>query len=245
MSEANKPALRALIVDDEPLARALIREYLAKHADIRVVAECDNGLDAVRQIEALAPELVLLDIQMPQLTGLEVLELTGLRRGVIFTTAYDQHALAAFDLHAVDYLLKPFSQQRFDEALTRARALAPTPALDQLLSHASQPLRRLLIRDREQVRVVPVAQIDCLEAQGDYVAVHTAGRTLLKLQALSELEAQLDPGSFLRVHRSYIVQLACVAALERVGSDGHVALLHSGQRVPVSRRGHERLRGRI
>ena len=121
--------LRALIVDDEELARRLIREYLRGHADIEIVGECENGLDAVRQIGALSPDLVFLDIQMPRLTGLEVLELTGRRTGVIFTTAYDEHAIKAFELHAVDYLLKPFSKARFDDAVARARTLhAPAGA---------------------------------------------------------------------------------------------------------------------
>jgi two-component system, LytTR family, response regulator len=238
-------ALKALIVDDEPLARALLREFLSHHADVQIVGESDNGQDAVRQIEALAPELVLLDIQMPQLTGLDVLRVTGLRSGVIFTTAHDQHALAAFDLHAVDYLLKPFSQARFDEALTRARALRgqAQPALDRLVE--APTLTRLLIRDRDQVHVVPVAHISCIEAQGDYVAVHFQGRHLLKLQALSELERQLDASHFVRVHRSFIIRLDQLVSIERQGPDGHLARLRDGQVVPISRRGHERLRQKV
>ncbi|MBW8901325.1 MAG: response regulator, partial [Massilia sp.] len=154
--------MRALIVDDEELARRLVREFLAPHADVEIVGECENGLDAVRQIGALAPDLVFLDIQMPRLTGLEVLELTGLRRGVIFTTAYDEHAIKAFELHAVDYLLKPFSRARFDDAVARARALhAPPPGLDALVVERPEPLARILIRDREQVHVVPVEAVEC------------------------------------------------------------------------------------
>src|SRR5471030_3076158 len=158
------PPLRALIVDDEELARRLIREYLQGHADIEIVGECENGLDAVRQIGALTPDLVFLDIQMPRLTGLEVLELTGRRSGVIFTTAYDEHAIKAFELHAVDYLLKPFSKARFDAALDRARTLhlATRPeqaALDALVARRTEPLERLLIRDREQVHVIPIDKV--------------------------------------------------------------------------------------
>ena len=253
--------LRALVVDDEDLARRLVREYLRGHPDIEVVGESANGLDAVKQIGALSPDLAFLDIQMPRLTGLEVLELTGRREGVIFTTAYDEHAMKAFDLHAVDYLLKPFTQARFDEALARARMLlgasaagggaagtaggaqARAAALDALVARPpGQRLERLLIRDRDQVHVVAVGDVDCLEAQGDYVAVHASGRTLLKLQRLAELEEQLDPATFVRVHRSWIVNLASLQAIERQGADGHAARLRSGQRVPISRAGYDRLK---
>ena len=243
-------ALRALIVDDEDLARHLIREYLTGHGDIEVVGECDNGLDAVRQIGALQPDLVFLDIQMPRLTGLEVLELTGRRSGVIFTTAYDEHAIKAFELHAVDYLLKPFSKARFDDALARARTLhapaggAPTqaPALDALVARRTAPLERILIRDREQVHVIAIDQVECIEAQGDYLAIHAGGKCHLKPQRISEIEEQLDPTRFLRVHRSFIISLAYLQAIERPGPDRHAARLRSGKRVPISRSGYEKLR---
>jgi len=237
--------LRALIVDDEDLARHLIREYLQGHADVEIVGECDNGLDAVRQIGALSPDLVFLDIQMPRLTGLEVLELTGRRAGVIFTTAYDEHAIKAFELHAVDYLLKPFSRTRFDDALARARTLHATvhaPALDALVARRTAPLERILIRDREQVHVIPIDQVECIEAQGDYLAIHAAGKCHLKPQRISEIEEQLDPTRFLRVHRSFIISLAHLQAIERPGPDRHAARLRSGKRVPISRSGYERLR---
>jgi two-component system LytT family response regulator len=239
-------ALRALIVDDEDLARRLVREYLQGHDDIEIVGECDNGLDAVRQIGALAPDLVFLDIQMPRLTGLEVLELTGRRAGVIFTTAYDEHAIKAFELHAVDYLLKPFSKARFDDALARARELhapaAAAPGLDALVARRTTPLERVLIRDREQVHVIAVDQIECIEAQGDYLAIHVEGKCHLKPQRISEIEEQLDPARFLRVHRSFIISLAHLQAIERPGPDRHAARLRSGKRVPISRSGYEKLR---
>lgn len=236
--------LQALIVDDEPLARALVREYLRPHTDIAIVGECEHGLDAVKQIGALNPDLVFLDIQMPKLTGLEVLELTGRRSGIIFTTAYDQYALKAFDLHAVDYLLKPFTQARFDEALAKARMLLgqQAPALDQLLADSAERLERILIRDREQVHVVPVDKVDYLEAQDDYVAVHTDGKCLLKMQRLSDLEAKLDARTFVRVHRSYIINLTQLQSIERHGKDGHAARLRCGKLVPISRAGYERIR---
>ena len=246
--------LRALIVDDEELARRLIREYLQGHADVEIVGECENGLDAVKQIGALAPDLVFLDIQMPRLTGLEVLELTGRRAGVIFTTAYDEHAIKAFELHAVDYLLKPFSKARFDDALARARALhapaggtpdssaKPAPALDALVARRTAPLERILIRDREQVHVIAIEHVECIEAQGDYLAIHVDGKCHLKPQRISEIEEQLDATRFLRVHRSFIISLAHLQAIERPGPDRHAARLRSGKRVPISRSGYEKLR---
>jgi two-component system LytT family response regulator len=237
--------LRALIADDEPLARALVREFLAAHAHVQVIEEADNGLQAARCIQDLAPDLVFLDIQMPKLTGLEVLQLTGLRRGVIFTTAYDQHALTAFDLHAVDYLLKPFSQERFDAAMRRAGQLLhqAVPALEGLV--ATQVLKRVLIRDGADLRVLPLDEVEYIEAQADYVAFRHAGKDHLKAQRISDLEAQLDPRLFVRVHRSFIVNLGQMQALERTESNGHALRLHSGKRIPVSRSGHERLLGAL
>ena len=237
--------LQALIADDEPLARRLVREFLKPHADITVAAEADNGLDAARAITELKPDLVFLDIQMPRLTGLEVLELTGRRDGVVFTTAHDQHALRAFELHAVDYLLKPFTQARFDAALARARLLRgqPQPGLETLI--APQPLARVLVRDPEReggLQVLAVEAIDYIEAQADNVAFHSGGRDHLKAQRISELEEKLDPTRFVRVHRSFIINLGSLQGLEKTDSDAHVARMKNGKRIPVSRSGYDKLR---
>jgi two-component system LytT family response regulator len=236
--------LTALIVDDEELARRLVREFLKTHADIEIVGECENGLEAVKEIGARNPDLVFLDIQMPKLTGLEVLDLTGRRSGVIFTTAYDEHALKAFDLHAVDYLLKPFSKARFDEAVERARKLAgeTQPGLDSLVADAPEKLERILIRDREQVHVIPVEKVEYIEAQDDYVAIQSEGKSYLKTQRLSDLEQKLDPKTFVRVHRSWIVNVAFLQAIEKFGKDGHAARLSNGKRVPISRSGYDRIK---
>jgi two-component system, LytTR family, response regulator len=235
--------LRALIADDEPLARALIREYLAAHADVTVIAEAENGLEAARCIQDAAPDIVFLDIQMPRLTGLEVLQATGLRRGVIFTTAYDQHALAAFNLHAVDYLLKPFDQQRFDAALQRARRLLGEAATVVGDLVATQPLTRVLVRDGAELRILPLDEVEYIEAQADYVAFRHAGRDHLKAQRISELESQLDARRFVRVHRSFIVPVSQLQSLERTETNAYTLRLRSGKRIPVSRTGYERLRG--
>ncbi|MEN9865602.1 MAG: hypothetical protein RL748_1192 [Pseudomonadota bacterium] len=240
----------ALIIDDEELARRLVREYLAKHDDIEIIGEAEHGLDAVKKINALNPDLIFLDIQMPKLTGLEVLEITGRRAGVIFTTAYDQYALKAFDLHAVDYLLKPFAQSRFDEALAQARqALAPsqaqtraTEAVQNLIAAPGTRLERILIRDRSQVVVLALDQVEWVEAQDDYINIHSQGKAYMKTQALSDLEAQLDARQFVRVHRSFLINIAFLQGIERTTKDSQMALMKSGKQVPVSRAGYERIK---
>ncbi len=234
--------LQLLIVDDEPLARRLTREYLAKHTDINIVGECVNGEQAVEAILALEPDLILLDIHMPRLSGLEVLDVTGRCNGVIFTTAYDQYALNAFDLHAVDYLLKPFSQERFDEAIARAKTLLGQHQTDGPALIAETKLERIVVRDRGKVQIIPLADIDYVEAQDDYINICWKGKSVLKTQSLSALEAQLSDREFVRIHRSYIARLSAIKSLERVSKDAQVAVLQSGARVPVSRAGYERIK---
>ncbi|AXA94660.1 LytTR family DNA-binding domain-containing protein [Massilia sp. YMA4] len=245
--------MRTVIVDDEPLARALVREYLAGHADVSIVAECGNGFEAVKAIAELAPDLVVLDIQMPRLDGFEVVELAGTRAGTrfIFATAFDQYAIRAFEVRALDYLLKPFSQQRFDQALDNVRralaAAVAAPALRGLGRAAApgQPLERVLIRDGARVHVIGCDTIDCVRAQDDYVEIHAGGKAYLKNQALSELEGQLDPRRFLRVHRSWLVNIEAVGRIEQATRDSHVAVLRDGSRIPVSRGGYQKLRAVI
>jgi two-component system LytT family response regulator len=235
--------MRVIIVDDEELARGLVREFLGQHADIEIVAECANGFDAVKAIAERDPDLVFLDIQMPKLNGFEVVELAGSKARYVFVTAYDQYALKAFDVHAVDYLLKPFSQQRFNEALAHARNSA-RGAVDAVVSDAigrSQPLGRLLIRDGAKVHVIGTDKIDFIEAQDDYVQVHAEGKGYLKHQRLADLESQLDAGVFVRIHRSYILNVGCISRIEQ-GKDSHSAILTDGTRLPVSRSGLQKLK---
>jgi two-component system LytT family response regulator len=247
--------MRVIIVDDELLARAVLREHLAAHADVEIVGECANGFEAVKAIAELAPDLVFLDIQMPKLDGFEVVELAGAHgqcAQYVFVTAYDQFALRAFEVHALDYLLKPFSRERLGQALAHARERLGSPAVAaagaQAVAAAQEaaqrriPLTRILIRDGARVQVIPAASIDYIEAQDDYVQVVAGGRAWLKSQRLSELEEQLDPGAFLRVHRSYIVSLAAIERIDPAGKDSHCAVLRGGARIPVSRSGYQKLR---
>jgi two-component system LytT family response regulator len=239
--------IRAVIVDDEELARQVVRELLQAHPEIEIVAECSNGFEAVKSVTELKPDLLFLDIQMPKLDGFEVLELIGSDMAVVFATAYDQHALRAFEVHAVDYLLKPFGAERFEQALARARQrmgakLPPASDLKAATRLAGEFAERIVVRDGTRVHIIPTAKLDYAEAQDDYVALASEGKKHLKQQTISSLETLLDPSRFLRVHRSYIVNLERVAKIEPYGKDTHLAILSDGSRLPVSRSGYGRLR---
>ncbi|HEU5234006.1 MAG TPA: response regulator [Terriglobales bacterium] len=239
--------IRAVIVDDEDLARQVVRELLAEHAEIEVVAECSNGFEAVKAVTELKPDLLFLDIQMPKLDGFEVLELIGTDMAIVFATAYDQHALRAFEVHAVDYLLKPFGAERFEQALTRAKQrlggkLPPVSELKAATRAAGEFAERIVVREGTRVHIIPVAKLDFVEAQDDYIALASEGKKHLKQQTISSLESSLDPKHFLRIHRSYVVNLERVTKIEPFAKDTHVAILRDGSRLPVSRSGYGRLR---
>jgi two-component system LytT family response regulator len=240
----DKP-LRAIIVDDEELARSFLREMLGMHADIEVVAECPNGFEAVKAIGETSPDLLFLDVQMPKLDGFEVLELIDPGPVVIFVTAYDQYAMRAFDAHAVDYLLKPFSRERFEKALERARMRlgenAPQPDLAASARAPEERPERIVVKDGPRVHVIPIDKLDYAEAQDDYVALHSGGKSYLKQQPIASLESLLDPARFVRIHRSVIVNLERVARIEPYGKESRLAILADGSRLPVSRAGYARL----
>ena len=240
--------IRALIVDDEILARSVIKEYLKAHADVEVVGECGNGFDAVKEITENDPDLVFLDIQMPKLNGFEVLELIDKKVNVIFVTAFDQYALKAFEVHAADYLLKPFSQERFDEALAQSKERTISGKNQKIKEIAEQAqaedkiLERILIRDGSQVHVLSAASIDYIEAQDDYVKIVAGGKSHLKHQRLTELESLLDQKKFIRIHRSYILNIERMAKIELYAKDSRVVILKDGTKLNVSRSGYEKLK---
>ena len=261
MTQSVEKKFRAVIVDDEELARQVLREFIAVHPEIEIAAECTNGFEAVKSVAELNPDLVFLDVQMPKLDGFEVLELISTSAAVVFVTAHDNYAIRAFEVHAVDYLLKPFGSDRFEAALTRAkerlssassavisstaRPTRPAPSPSDLAVAARPPaqyLDRIPVRDGTRVFIIPIAKLDYAEAQDDYIALCSENKKHLKQQTISSFESALDPLRFLRIHRSYIVNLERVARIEPYGKDSHVAVLHNGTQLPVSRAGYARLR---
>ena len=247
--------IRTIIADDEELARRGLKALLQRSEKLELICECCNGQETVDAIHRHRPDLVFLDVQMPKLDGFEVLELIGQDVAVIFVTAYDQYAMRAFDEHAVDYLLKPFSLDRFQKALERARqrlgakgseqAPAVKPAAVELARAARPPqefLHRIVVKDGARVHIIPVERLDYAESQDDYVSLHSQGKSYLKEQTISSLEAALDPESFVRIHRSVIVNLERVVKIEPYAKDSRVAVLSDGSQLPVSRAGYERLR---
>ncbi|HEX9615096.1 MAG TPA: LytTR family transcriptional regulator DNA-binding domain-containing protein [Bacteroidota bacterium] len=243
----SRTTIRTIIVDDETLARAVVREHLAPHPEIEILAECGNGFEAVKALSELKPDLVFLDIQMPKLNGFEVLEVAEYTPAVIFVTAYDQFALKAFEVHAIDYLLKPFSRERFQEALDRARkqigkTSSPVPKLLEEVRGKNRPLERVIIKEGSSVRVIPTETIDYVEAQDDYTAFHVGGKSYLKQQRLADLETLLDGQKFVRIHRSYILNLDRLSKLEPYAKDSRMAVLKDGTQLTVSRSGYERLK---
>jgi two-component system, LytTR family, response regulator len=247
VSTASEKKIDALIVDDEELARQVLRELLQMHPEIQIVAECANGFEAVKAVVAHKPALMFLDVQMPKLSGFDVLELIEEDVAVIFVTAYDQYAMKAFEVHAVDYLLKPIGRERFEAALERAkkRIGEKMPPAQDLVAAARPPqqyLERLVVRDGTRVTLISAAKLDYVEAQDDYVALATQGAKHLKQQTIASVEAGLDPARFVRIHRSYIVNFERVVRIEPYGKDSRLAILVDGTRLPVSRTGYARLK---
>ena len=247
MPEPSTQLLRVAVVDDEPLARAVLCEFLASEPNVEVVAQCANGFEAVKAVSELTPDLLLLDVQMPKLDGFEVLDLVGRDVAVVFTTAYDQYALRAFEVHAVDYLLKPVSAERLSEALARVRERlgrgerSVSPGAMAAAKPREGPAHRVLVRDGPRVHVIPVDKIDYVQAQDDYVCFRSEGKDYLKEQTLAEVEASLDPKAFVRIHRSYLLNLARLVRVDQDERENRVAVLTDGRRLPVSRAGYTRL----
>lgn len=242
--------MKALIIDDEPLARLIIQEYLQAHPRIQVVQECGDGFEGVKAIQQHKPDVIFLDIQMPKINGFEMLELVEQPPAVIFTTAFDAFALKAFEAHAVDYLLKPFTRERFDRALERClekqqAPLPAPPATGALLETAAQsPMQqdRIVVKTGNKIQIIPVHEIICLEADDDYVKIHTGQGTYLKNRTMGHFESILDNRQFVRVHRSYMIQVSQITRIDPYQKETFTAILRTGAKVPVSRTGYTRLR---
>ncbi|MCX7824777.1 MAG: LytTR family DNA-binding domain-containing protein [Verrucomicrobiae bacterium] len=238
--------IKALIVDDEPLARERIRMLLAKEPDIEVAGECADGDEALAAIKKHAPDLVFLDVQMPEMDGFEMLRHLGedVPPVVIFVTAYDQHAVKAFEVHALDYLLKPFKQSRFREAVQRAREQITRRQTDSVSKRLLQLLEerkpaaylsRLAVKEKERVLFVKTAQIEWIESAGNYVLLHVGKQTHIVRETMTALEARLNPKQFLRISRSTLVNLDCVKQLQPMFKGEYVVVLHDGRQLPMTR----------
>ncbi len=233
----------AIIIEDEQPARDLLKAFLQPHKEVELVAECENGFEGVKAIAEYRPDLIFLDIQMPKLTGFEMLELLEETPEIIFTTAYDEFALRAFELNAVDYLMKPFSKARFDQALEKVFArlkskTKPDTAIEKLKEQVREqagPQERFFVKTGNRIDVIPVEDIFHVEAQDDYVEFHTAKGRYLKKETMAQLERQLPPERFLRVHRSHIIRLDQMEKLEKYGKESYLVILKNGDKVQVSK----------
>jgi two-component system, LytTR family, response regulator len=245
--------IRAIIIDDESLARELLKDYIKELGGIELIAECSDGFSGLKAINELEPQLVFLDIQMPKLTGFELIELLDRKPEIIFSTAYDQYAIKAFELNAVDYLLKPFSFERFREAAEKALKRIEAGSgkaeikakIEKLREHIDEnegTITRIVVKTRNTIVVLPVHQLNYIEAQDDYVMIYVNGAHYLKQKTLSFYEQHLDPKDFLRVHRSYIVRIDQISKIEPYEKSTWMLIMKSGERVPVSRSGYSRLK---
>lgn len=239
---------KVLIIDDELLARSIVKEYLQKHPELELVAECSDGFEGVKAIQQHQPDLIFLDIQMPKITGFEMLELIDQPPAVIFTTAFDEYAIKAFEAHAIDYLLKPFNQERFDKAVSKwsDQHKPAAPAINSGLLEAASlspaQSQRVVVKNGTKIKIIPAHDILYLEAADDYVKIHTSEGAFLKNKTMNHFEQSLDKQQFSRCHRSYMVNVQQITRIDPYEKDNHIAILRTGDRVPVSRGGYGKLK---
>jgi two-component system LytT family response regulator len=239
---------RALIIDDEPLARMVVREYLQNFSQIEVLQECNDGFEGLKAIQQYQPDLIFLDVQMPKINGFEMLELVDHQPAVIFTTAFDEYAIKAFEAHAVDYLLKPFNKDRFNKAVEKYLAQAPgAPSpkkTEEVLEASNSPSQheRIVVKTGTKVKIIPVQDVQYLAADDDYVSVYTAEGSFLKNKTMNFFEQMLDPRYFVRVHRSYMIAIQQITRIDPYEKDAHLAILKSGAKIPVSKTGYVKLK---
>lgn len=239
---------KVIIIDDEPLARSIVKEYLQKNGQLQLMQECGDGFEGVKAIQHHNPDLIFLDIQMPKINGFEMLELIDNPPAVIFTTAFDEYAIKAFEAHAIDYLLKPFNQERFDKAVKKwidqknITASNGTKELLEIPSLSPSQTQRIVIKDGSKIKIIPVHEIFYLEAADDYVKVHTKEGYFLKSKTMNHFEQVLDTNQFVRSHRSYIINITQITRIDPYEKDNHVAILKSGVKVPISRGGYGKVK---
>jgi two-component system LytT family response regulator len=237
--------MKVIIIDDEPLARSIVKEYLQPHSDIEVVAECNDGFEGMKAIQQYEPELVFLDIQMPKINGFEMLELIENPPSVIFTTAFDEFAIKAFELNATDYLLKPFSKERFDKAVQKYQGQSVAQQPGSVVETAAQSpaqQNRIVVKDGSKIKIIPVNQVHYLEAADDYVKIVTPDGTFLKKRTMGFFEQSLSQFHFVRIHRSYIVNTQLITRIDAYEKESHLVLLTTGAKLPASKGGYVKLK---
>jgi two-component system LytT family response regulator len=240
--------MKAIIIDDEPLSREIIKAYLKSFPEIEVAQECGDGFEGVKAIQQHQPELIFLDIQMPKITGFEMLELIDQKPAVIFITAYDSFAIKAFEANAVDYLLKPVSEERFKVAILKWKSKIvqssqePVERVLSAMSTTSSQQGRIVVKTGTKVKIIPVHEIQYIEADDDFVKINTPEGSFLKNKTMSFYEGSLDAAQFVRVHRSYIVHISQITKIEPYQKENHVAILRNGKPIPVSKTGYSKLK---
>jgi two-component system LytT family response regulator len=243
--------INVIIIDDEPLARQIIVEYLSTQKDINIIQECNNGFEGIKAIMQFKPNLIFLDIQMPKINGFEMLELCDEKPGVIFTTAFDEYAIKAFEVNAIDYLLKPFTKERFDIALKKWKESNEqkneSTKIENLLEHTTtqSEKNRIVVKNGHQIRIIPVHEIIYLEAYDDYVKIYVNDGIFLKKQTMAYYENIFASSNFIRVHRSFLVQLNQITKVEPFEKNGHVAILKNGAKLSLSRAGFINLKEKL
>lgn len=236
--------IKTLIIDDEPLAAGIVEEFLRSDSRFEILEICQDGFEGLKAIQKHQPDLIFLDVQMPKITGFEMLELLDEPPAVIFTTAFDEYALAAFDAKAIDYLLKPFSKSRFQQALNRflERYEVEKESQNPAISSLAEKSQRLVVRVKNEIKIIPVDQVSYFEAADDYVNIVTESGAFLKKMTMKSLEEALSPDRFARIHRSYILNLNEVTRIEPYEKDSYLVFLRNGKKLPVSKTGYSRLR---
>jgi two-component system LytT family response regulator len=236
--------IKTIIVDDEPLAAGLVSEFLRSYPQFEVVAVCHDGFEALKAIQLFQPELIFLDIQMPKITGFELLELLDSPPAVLFTTAFDQYAVQAFDAKGLDYLVKPFSEGRFAQAIARFLSQHKAKELPDAVDYpvSEERSKRIVVRVKNEIKIIQTQEVAFFEAEDDYISIHTQEGKFLKKITMKQLEESLDPDKFARVHRSFLVNLQQVSGLEPYEKESYLLRLRSGQKIPVSKSGYARLR---
>lgn len=242
--------IKTIVIDDEPLARSIVAEYLKTFPEMQIAQECNDGFEGVKAIAQHKPDLIFLDVQMPKINGFEMLELIEGPPAVIFTTAFDEYAIKAFEAHAIDYLLKPFSKDRFDKAVTkwltlRNASISTNPPPSPPGIHHPEESHRIVVKEGPNIRIIPVSDVVYMEAYDDYVKIFTQKEMFLKKKTMSFYEQCLDQSMFIRVHRSYIIQLSQITRIEPLEKDTHVALMKTGVRIPLSKTGYSKLKASL